>query len=240
MTPQDEEFLLALKQFKKVGTMVAHMKASGFSATEAWLFAGAIMSYTGNSKIPDLIMDRTVPDSAGIFVGKVGEVNNALRLGHTRGPTLDALIALMARGIRALPDWTPRAGDVPTRMIDHYPNLAVDYAVGNLLVMAEVGSVGRSKPPTGSTYYQKRYRLEYEGGLKDIFAFNEDQQEVIYAPGSIYQVVSAADGKVKPKKGPQGAPQAHMHISLLYVAAPTAANIGAARDLRFPAMQVQY
>ena len=146
----------------------------------------------------------------------------------------------MARGIAALPDWTPTAGSVPTRMMDNYPGLLADYAPGNLLVMAEIGSVSRSKPPTASDLYRLKYRLEFEGGLKDIFAYNEDQQEVIYTPGSMYQVISAADGKVNDKKGPDGAPQAHMHIKLRYIGNPTIANQQAARDLRHNTMQQNY
>ena len=55
------------KQLAKVGVMVAHLKANGFAAADAWLFAGALMCYTGIAKMPALIIEHTQPESDGFL-----------------------------------------------------------------------------------------------------------------------------------------------------------------------------
>jgi len=107
-----------------------------------------------------------------------------------------------------------------------------------VLVMAEVGSVSRRKPPSGSDLYKRRYRLHFSGGLKDVTLLNPAQQEVIYAPGAMYYVAERYTGKVKVKKGNQ----AHIHIKLKHVTRTSREYLAASAsghviDLRAAAFQ---
>jgi hypothetical protein len=186
---------------------VNRLMSRGKTLDEAWLIAGAIYSYTGIASIPGEITDAT--NTKDNYPKVVGTINNYLRGKIAETDELRNLLALF-EGINLLPDWDAGSKD-PTRMMDAYPDIERDYKVGNVLLMAEVGSVSRNKPAPGM--YQHQYRLHFVGGLKDITAINPDQQEVIYAPGSAYLVESRQTGKVKEKKGNQ----AHEHIHLRYV-----------------------
>lgn len=175
---------------------------------EAWLIAGAIYSYTGIASIPVEITNATKTNV--VYPKVVGQINNYLRGKIAETNEMRNLLALF-KDINLLPDWHAGEKDDPTRMMDHYTDIDRDYEVGNVLLMADVGSVSRDRPAPG--YYQSTYRLHFDGGLKDITAINPAQQEVIYAPGSAYLVVSTRTGKIKDKKGNQ----AHEHIYLRYV-----------------------
>lgn len=218
---------------------VEALMARGKSRNEAWLIAGALLGYTGARPIPGPIRKATGMQA------KTGEedpienpslVNKALRgeIGVT-GP-VRALVTLL-EGIDALPDVDDTEMD-PTRMMNSYPLIDTHYAVGSVLIMAEVGSVSRNAPASGSDLYQRRYRLHFKGGLKDVTLLNPAQQEVIYAPGAMYHVESRRVGKVKVKKGNQ----AHVHIYLRHVtrASPEylhAHATGHLWDLRIAAFQ---
>lgn len=203
----DEEDLQLQAKFPVLVQPMNRFMSRGLTRDRAWLLAGAIHSYTGIASIPLDIVRAT--DSANIYPKVVGTVNDYLRGKLQETDQLRNLAGLF-EGLDLLSDWA--AGDCdPTRMMDHYDGIEQDYQVGNVLLMAEVGSVSRHRPAPG--YYAKRYRLHMEGGLKDITAINPGQQEVIYAPGSAYLVRDRRTGKSKAKKGNQS----HEHIYLRHV-----------------------
>ncbi|HEY9010150.1 MAG TPA: hypothetical protein VIN06_03960 [Devosia sp.] len=218
MNDDDETVLLNAAHYKALIPIVNCVRSRGMARDEAWLFAGALLQYTANGKIDRLIMKHTAPLSDEFFTGKVGTINQELRSGR-RSEGMDGLIELFTRGLGLLPDYIPPRGQIPTRMMEPYEDIDAHYAVGKVLIMAEVGSVGKVKPPSDSQYYKRRYRLEFDGGLKDISNLNAAQQEVLYAPGSHYRVEAIRDGKVKDKKGIAGSPQAHRHITLKFLRA---------------------
>ncbi|HEY4218692.1 MAG TPA: hypothetical protein VGM67_16235 [Gemmatimonadaceae bacterium] len=228
-----------LAGYRVLGPSVAALMARGKSRNEAWLIAGALLGYTGARPIPGPIRKatgtQTKKDEPEVFENP-SLVNKALR--GTVGITepLRALVTLL-EGIELLPDVDDRRLD-PTRMMDWYAAIDTHYAVGNVLKMAEVGSVSRNKPASGSELYKSVYRLHFKGGLKDVTLLNPAQEEVIYAPGAMYYVVSRRVGKVKVKKGNH----AHIHIYLKHVtlASPeykAASAAGHVIDLRTAAFQ---
>jgi len=216
MRDDDERELLGMDHYKILISIVNIVRSKGMRRDKAWLFAGAILQYTANGKIDNAIVIRT--RIKGVYKGAVGSINGSLRTGK-RDPGMQELIELMAEGLSMLPDYVPKKGEIPTRMMNAYPGIDNHYKVGNVLKMAEVGSVGKKKPPSATELYKRRYRLEFYGGLKDISNLNAAQDEVLYAPGSHYRVVSVTDGKSKDKKGQPGSPQSHRHIALQFIAA---------------------
>lgn len=203
----DEEDLQLQAKFPVLVQPMNHFISRGQSRDRAWLLAGAIHSYTGIASIPLEIVRAT--ESENSYPKVVGTINDYLR-GKLKETDQLRNLGELFEGLDLLPDWA--AGDCdPTRMMDHYDGIEEDYHVGNVLLMAEVGSVSRHGPAPG--YYTKQYRLHIEGGLKDITAINPGQQEVIYAPGSAYLVRDRRTGKSKAKKGNQS----HEHIYLRYV-----------------------
>lgn len=203
-----EQLDAALRQkYPKLVQVVNHLQARGEPLDRAWLLAGAILSYTGIAGLPKDIVRATGTQEQ--YPKVTGQINTYLRGEVAETDELLRLLELM-EDISKLPDWEKGRND-PTRMMHHYPGIELDYKVGNVLLMAEVGSVARNGPAPGM--YAHQYRLHFEGGLKDITVINPQQQEVIYAPGSAYLVVATRTGKVKEKKGNQ----AHEHIYLRYV-----------------------
>ena len=216
MDDDDERVLLGMDHYKKLIPIVNGVYAKGMRKDRAWLFAGAILQYTANGKIDKVIIRHTrIKD---VYKGVVGSINDSLRTGR-REPGMEELIALMTDGLNKLPDYVPKKGEIPTRMMNWYEGIDIHYKVGNVLKMAEVGSVGKKKPRSATELYKRRYRIEFFGGLKDISNLNAAQEEVLYAPGSHYRVVSVTDGKSKAKKGQPGSPQSHRHIALQFIAA---------------------
>ena len=228
------KFLCEEKSLTSCVQAVTQLVNGGMSRNDAWMLAGEIYGYTGNVKPPDLIFKMTGTNK-DMYPRNPGGINDYLR---DKAPGSDLqmenLLGLF-RDISLLPDWTPSVANKPTRMMDAYPLIDQDYREGNVLLMADVGSVARDAPDSKSEYYKRQYRLHVTGGLKDVTAMNKAQQEVIYAPGSAYLVVNREAGKVKAKKGNQ----AHEHIYLQYVLPDsneykTAAAKGRVFDLRDP------
>ncbi len=187
--------------------IVDPLKEAGVSTDEAWLSAGALEAYTSVSGISSDILTAT-GKARDDYPKVVGTINKALR-GETKwSDAYTNLLALM-KNIERLPAYFV-AGQDPTRMMTWYSQLETHYRVGNVLLMAEVGSVCRHRP--APSLYQWKYRIHISGGLKDISFLNPLQQEVIYAPGTPYLVKERHTGKVKVKKGNQ----AHEHIYLEY------------------------
>jgi hypothetical protein len=211
-----EEHNQALRQkYVVLVGVVEQLCSKGKSLDDAWLLAGAIYAYTGIASIPDDIV-LAAGARKGDYPKVVGQINDFLRGKSTGGSKAqnEELLALLT-GIEALPDWNSGSND-PTRMMDAYDKIDRDYKVGNIVIMAEVGSVSRHRPAPG--LYDKQYRLHFEGGLKDISAINPQQREVLYAPSSAYQVWKRETGKTKVKKGNQ----AHEHIYLRYISKDSA------------------
>lgn len=216
-----------LSAYPVLGPTVAMLIAKGKGRNEAWLIGGALLGYTGNVAIPGPIRKATGTQQArgepDLFP-KPATVNNALRGTIPATEGLRVMIRLL-ESIELMPD-IDDSGIDPTRMMDYYPAIDTHYAVGNVLIMAEVGSVGRSKPASGSELYKRKYRLHFKGGLKDVTLLNPAQQEVIYAPGAMYYVESRRIGKVKEKKGNQ----AHVHIHLKHVTRASPEYVKASSD----------
>jgi len=175
----------------------------------AWLLASAVEGYTGNAKF-----NLAVIKAVGIT--RFGEnlpllqpnlVNQGLRGDIAASPQVRATVALFEE-IATLPD-IPDERLKPTRMLKPYPLLEHHFQIGNVLQMAEVGSVSRHVLRNDDLYKYK-YRLEVHGGLKDFTAINRPQAEVLYAPGTIYEIMARRTGKVKEKKGNQ----AHQHVEM--------------------------
>jgi hypothetical protein len=215
------------------------LTAKGKTRNEAWLIAGALLGYTGNSAIPGPIRKATgtqvARDEPEIFA-KPALVNDALR-GTTAATDQIRALLMLLEGIALLPDVADARLD-PTRMMNSYPLIDTHYAVGNVLIMGEVGSVSRDEPASASVLYKRQYRLHFKGGLKDVTLLNPAQTEVIYAPGAMYYVVSRRVGKVKVKKGNQ----AHIHVHLKHVTRASAEYVkasaeGKVMDLRAAAFQ---
>lgn len=187
--------------------IVDPLKRAGISTDEAWLSAGAIEAYTAIASIPvDIVTAANA--SATDYPKVVGRINDALRGSVTWTDEFENLLALL-KNIEHLPVYAVPGQD-PTRMMDGYALIDAHYRVGNVLLMAEVGSVCRHRP--ADAYYQRKYRIHIDGGLKDISFLDDKMQEVIYAPGTPYLVKARRTGKVKVKKGNQ----AHEHIYLEY------------------------
>jgi hypothetical protein len=206
MTDDDKDMLE--KAFPVLVQPVNHLVSRGETLDQAWLIGGAILAYTGIASIPVQIIKATDSESSD-YPKVVGQINEYLRGNIKPSDAFDRLKDLF-EALDKLPDWSEGSND-PTRMMHGYPDIDKDYKVGNVLLMAEVGSVSRHRPADG--YYKYPYRIHVKGGLKDITALNPAQQEVIYAPGSAYLVEDRRTGKVKSKKGDQ----AHEHIYLRYV-----------------------
>ena len=175
--------------------------------SRAWLIAGAIDAYTGNQGISTRIIAATGATQHD-YPKVVGQINDALRGKVVYSRQLQNVLELLSH-IERLPDH-PRGTQDPTRMMDSYPDIDKHYQVGNVLLMAEVGSVCRNRPAPGM--YAKQYRIHMVGGLKDITDLNPAQQELVYAPGTPYEVTRRWVGKKKAKKGNQS----HIHIELTY------------------------
>ena len=204
------------KQYPQMLTTVDRLMSGGKTRQEAWLLAGALLAYTGNAainadilKATGLAKSKARPE--GAFPKAIGKINDVLR--GAAAPELDKYKALaqLLKGISVLPDFRPGRFQDPTRMMNAYPTIDTDYAVGNVVIMADVGSVNRSGADPG--YYKRQYRLHFTGGLKDISALNPAQQEVVYAPGTAYLVTNVRIGKKKVKKGDQS----HIHIYLRHI-----------------------
>jgi hypothetical protein len=196
------------------------LRRDKLSEDEAWLTAGAIYAYTGIASIPKDIVVAAGANPKD-YPKVVGQINDALRGNVDCTEQFNNVLGLL-RNIELLPDYDNPGMD-PTRMMDGYQNIAVDYTAGNVLLMAEVGSVCRHRPAPG--YYAKQYRLHISGGLKDVTFLNAAQQELIYAPFSPYRVDRWRTGKVKAKKGNQ----AHEHIYLVYAPEDRAKGIDLSR-----------
>jgi hypothetical protein len=187
--------------------IVDPLKQAGVSTDEAWLSAGAIEAYTSVSGIsPDILTGTGKAHDE--YPKVVGTINKALR-GEAKWTDAHTNLLALMKNIELLPEYFV-AGQDPTRMMTWYSQLETHYREGNVLLMAEVGSVCRHRPAPG--LYQWKYRVHISGGLKDISFLNPAQQEVIYAPGTPYLVKARRTGKVKEKKGNQ----AHEHIYLEY------------------------
>lgn len=203
----DDEHTQLQASFPVLVQPVSHFMARRVDRDRAWLIAGAIQAYTGVASIPPEIVRAT--QSENRYPKVVGSINDYLRGERKETEQLSNLGELFG-ALSLLPDWNAGKCE-PTRMMDYYEGIEQDYQVGNVLLMAEVGSVSRHGP--ASAYYERKYRIHIKGGLKDITAINPEQQEVIYAPGSAYLVESRRTGKPKIKKGNQ----AHEHIYLRHV-----------------------
>jgi hypothetical protein len=204
----DEQHQQLSQTHPALAVTVLDLVTRGVDRDQAWLLAGALIAYTGIASIPQDILHAAGKQKTD-YPKVVGQVNDVLRGRMASSGALDNLVELL-KGIEEMPDWLQGDND-PTRMMDAYPGIEKDYKVGNVVIMAEVGSVSRNRPDRG--LYAKQYRLHFQGGLKDISHINPAQQEVIYAPGSAYLVTQWRTGKVKHKKGDQ----AHEHIYLQYV-----------------------
>ncbi len=227
------------KTYPRLIPTVNALTAKGKTRNAAWLLAGALYGYTGNVAIPTMIRKATgthaTKDTPEIYP-KPALANDALRGTIPATDQLRALVLLL-EGIALLPD-LPDADLDPTRMMNAYPLIDTHYAVGNVLIMGEVGSVSRDEPASASVLYKRQYRLHFKGGLKDVTLLNPAQTEVIYAPGALYYVVSRRVGKVKVKKGNQ----AHVHVHLRHVTRGSAEHVAASMggklfDLRTAAFQ---
>lgn len=195
------------------------------SLRDAWLLAGALMGYTGNRGIPGAIANaiQKAEGAPPNLPKSIGQINAFLRTGIA--PSGDKAqfgeLLRILNLIDVLPDWSPPFGRLsadPTRMMDAYDGIERHYAQGNVVLMAEVGSVGRTPPSHESDLYHRRYRLHFRGGLKNVTALNPEQREVIYAPGAAYYVRKVEVGKAKEKKAETGkGPLAHTHIYLQHV-----------------------
>lgn len=203
----------------------------GLDWDEAWLTAGALLSYTGVASIPVEILaaagvptGRHVPPGEQVFPKVTGSINAALQGGAPLSPQHENLLLLFLN-LDLLTKST--AGKDPTRMMDAYPAIDTHYAVGNVLLFGEVGSVSRNGPAPG--YGGRVYRLHFHGGLIDINAVNRAQQEMLYVPGSAYRVTGRRVGKPKRSVGDGGGKGSHIHLTLQY--APGAAGEPGAIDL---------
>jgi hypothetical protein len=117
MDDKDEKVLLSQPQYQPLIPIVNNVRSRGMPRDRAWLFAGALLQYTANRGIDQLILKRTRIDD--VYTGPVGNINQALRTGHLE-KGMEELIALMTEGLNQLPDYIPRVGEIPTRMMNWY------------------------------------------------------------------------------------------------------------------------
>ncbi len=202
-------------------TIVRNYQSRGLSHAKAWLYAGILYGYAGNTKIPhqivkDISQSDEIKQDLKIIQG-FRQWKEALEYGYKRSSgeydideKLENITKIINEALINLPDYeAPNYVQSPHESKKNTPQRCVEsldlskFEPGMIWVSPSIMSFSKSEPNPESGYAKRPYRLHITGlgALKDLGDLNQEQEEVLVPAGVRFDVTHRYESKKKKTYG---------------------------------------